>query len=280
MRALRSVVVPLDGSIVAEAALPLAAEIARRSGALLHLVQVRSPVPLALVGGGDGLLDEPDDAYVVSAADRLGRQAPECLTAALGEGSPMEGLAEYAQSAEVDLVVMATHGHGPLDRAWIGSLSERLLESFPIPLLIVRPPRVHADLVGSLRNISLLLDGTPRAEAILDPATQVGALFGARYVLLRVTPALTQAELDRSRAYLEEVAQVLRGRGMRTATLVLPGRDVAAAAANFVWAAGADLIALATHGRSGLDRELRGSVAQELLRLGPAPLLSIRAPGN
>ena len=280
MRALRSVVVPLDGSILAEAALPLAVEIARRAGALLHLVQVRSPVPLALVGNGDGLLEEPDDAYVVSAAERLGRQTAGCLTAALGEGSPMEGLAEYAQSAEVDLVVMATHGHGALDRAWIGSLSERLLESFPIPLLIVRPPRAHPELVGALRNISLLLDGSARAEAILDPATQLGALFGARYVLLRVVAAPSEAELDRARDYLEEVAQVLRGRGMRTATLVLPGRDVAAAAANFVWAAGADLIALATRGRSGLDRELRGSVAQELLRLGPAPLLSIRAPGR
>ncbi len=278
MRALRSVVVPLDGSLVAEAALPLAVEIARRAGALLHLVQVRSPVPAALVGA-DGPFDEPDDAYVVSAADRLGPQAPACLTAALGEGSPMEGLAEYAQSAQTELVVVATHGHGALDRAWIGSFSERLLESFPVPLLIVRPPRAHPELVGALRNIALLLDGSTRAEAILDPVTAVGELFAARYVLLRVASSPTQGELDRARDYLAEVAQVLRGRGMRTATLVLPGRDVAAAAANFVWAAGADLIALATHGRCGVERELRGSVAQELLRLGPAPLLSIRAPG-
>ncbi len=280
MHALRSVVVPLDGSIVAEAALPLAVEIARRAHALLHLVQVRSPVPLALVGAGEGVYGaEPDDAYVVSAADRLGRQAP-CLTAALGEGSPMEGLAEYAQSAQADLVVLATHGHGPLDRAWIGSFSERLLESFPVPLLIVRPPHGRLDRAGALRNISILLDGSTRAESILNPATEIGALFSARYALLRVTPAPTQKELDTARDYLEEVAQVFRGRGMRTATLVLPGRDVAAAAANFVWAAGADLIALATHGRTGVERELRGSVAQELLRLGPAPLLSIRAPGD
>ncbi|HEX9109146.1 MAG TPA: universal stress protein [Longimicrobiales bacterium] len=280
MRALRSVVVPLDGSILAEAALPLAVEIARRAGALLHLVQVPAPVPVALVGAGAGWDDEPDDAYVVSAADRLGRQAPHCLTAALGEGGPMEGLAEYAHSCQADLVVLATHGHGPLDRAWIGSFSERLLESFPVPLLIVRPPRTHADLAGALRNVSILLDGSTRAESILDPVTQIGGLFDGRYVLLRVTPAPSDRELNRARDYLEEVAQVLRGRGLRTATLVLPGRDVAAAAANFVWAAGADLIALATHGRCGVERELRGSVAQELLRLGPAPLLSIRAPGE
>ncbi len=276
----RSIVVPLDGSMVAEGALPLGAEIARRGGALLHLVHVRAPAPMAVATGPIDLMLEGRPAYLSREAERYGTGNPLCMTAELTEPDAVGALAAYATASQSDLVVLATHGHGALGRAWIGSMADQLVTTLPMPLLIVRPADHPAATRERIRNVAVLLDGSERAEAILDPVIRLGQLFGARYALIRVSPETPTHGPGEARLYLEEVAQVLRGRGLETATLVLPGWDVAATVADFAWGAGADLIAVATHGRTGSARALRGSVAQELLRLGPAPLLTLLAPGD
>lgn len=276
----RSIVVPLDGSMVAEGALPLGAEIARRAGALLHLVHVRAPAGITVPAAPADVLLEEQPAYLSHEAERYGTGSPLCMTAALSEPDAVGALTAYASASQCDLVVLATHGHGALGRAWIGSMADQLVTALPMPLLIVRPADHPAATRERLRNVAVLLDGSERAEAILDPVTRLGALFDARYALIRVSPDTPRHGPGEARLYLEEVATVLRGRGLETATLVLPGWDVAAAVADFAWGAGADLIAVATHGRAGSARALRGSVAQELLRLGPAPLLTLLAPGD
>ncbi len=276
MREWRSIVVPLDGSIVAEGALPLAADIARRSNALLHLVQVRAPAPVAVAAGAGEFLPETEP-YLAREAERFCLNTTY-MTAELAEPDPIGALTAYAISAQCDLVVLATHGHGALGRAWIGSMADQLVTALPMPLLIVRPAERPTPGRERIRNLAVLLDGSDRAEAILEPVTRLGALYDARYALIRVSGEPPTHGPGDARLYLEEVAQVLRGRGLETATLVLPGWDVAAAVADFAWGAGADLIAVATHGRTGPAQ--RGSVTQELLRLGPTPLLTLLAPGE
>ncbi len=274
----RAVVVPVDGSLVAEAAIPVAAEVARRAGAVLHLVFVRAPEPLATLPGEVGALRaQAERGYLASTARGLHQLAPACLTASLPEGDPIAAFIQYALDAGGGLVVLASHGRGALGRAWIGHFAQRLLPLIPLPLLVSRPG-VRPGPGGPFRNIAVLLDGTERAEAVLDPVTQLGALFGAHYALLRLWAGDPRG-VAAAREYLEEVAQVLRGRGLPAATLVLRGHDVAASATDFAWSAGADLLALATHGHEPDAPDARGSVADGLLRLGGAPLLSLRAPG-
>ena len=275
MRDWRSVVVPLDGSLVAEAALPIAAELALRSGAILHLLQLPTPSPLLPIWGtAERAQLESAHAYVGGLVAGLGQGGPHCLTAVAPAGNPVEGLVAYARASAADYVVLATHGHGAFGRAWIGSFAQELLPSLPIPLLVVRPEAQAPGGRAGLRNIAILLDGSERAEAVLDPATRLGDLFQARYALIRVVAGDARAAAD-AHDYLDEVAQVLRGRGLDAATLVLRGTNVAATAAGFAWSAGADLIALATRGEPAAPG--RGSIAQELLRLGGAALLSLRA---
>ncbi len=279
MRSWRAVLVPVDGSLVAEAAIPVAAEVARRAGALLHLVFVRAPEPLATLPGEVGLLRaQAERGYLASTARGLQQLAPACVTATLPEGEATRAFIDYARAAEADLVVLAGHGRGALGRAWIGHFAQRLLPLVPLPLLVVRPGTRPAP-AGPFRNIAVLLDGSERAEAVLDPVTRLGALFGARYALLRLRGGDPGASAV-AREYLEEVAQVLRGRGLPAATLVLPGHDVAASASAFAWSAGADLIALATHGHDPDAPDAPSGVADGLLRLSGAPLLSLRAPGG
>ncbi len=278
MRSWRAVLVPVDGSLVAEAAIPVGAEVARRAGAVLHLLFVRAPEPLATLPGEVGLLRaQAEHGYLLSTARALPQLAPACITASLPEGEPTRAFIDYARAADGDLVVLASHGRGALGRAWIGHFAERLLPLLPLPLLVVRPG-VRPPAAGPFRNIAVLLDGSERAEAVLDPVTRLGALFGARYALLRLWGGHPR-DSALAREYLEEVAQVLRGRGLPAATLVLRGHDVAASASAFAWSAGADLVALATHGHEPDTPDARGGVADGLLRLGGAPLLSLRAPG-
>ncbi len=278
MRRWRSVIVPLDGSLVAEAALPVAVDMAQRSGAIVHLLYLPAPAPLVPVwGAADPAQMESAQAYVGGLAASLGRSGPPCLTAVAPAGDPVEGVVAYARAADADFVVLATHGHGAFGRAWIGSFAQELLPTLPIPLLVVRPEAPPPPAAGGFRNIAVLLDGSERAEAVLDAATRLGDLFHARYALVRVAAGDARTAID-AREYLEEVAHVLRGRGMEVATLVLRGHNIAATAASFAWSAGADLIALATRGEQSVPG--RGSIAQELLRLGGAPLLSLRAAGE
>ncbi|HEX9108142.1 MAG TPA: universal stress protein [Longimicrobiales bacterium] len=275
MRRWRSIVVPLDGSLVAEAALPLAAELAQRAGAILHLLHLPGPAPLVPIWGvADTAQLESAHAYVAGLVSTLGQPPPPCLTAVAPAGDPVHGVVAYASAADADFVVLASHGHGAFGRAWIGSFAQELLPSLPIPLLVVRPEASSPVAAPGFRNIAVLLDGSERAEAVLDPATRLGDVFHARYALIRVVAGDARAAAE-ARDYLEEVAQVLRGRGLDAATLVLRGTNVAASAASFAWSAGADLVALATRGEERAPG--RGSIAQELLRLGGAPLLSLRA---
>lgn len=114
---IRSLLVPLDGSPFAEQALPLAVALARQAGAAIHLARVHVPVDLALPEG------------VV----RLAGETGLAVTAALLEGRVADALEEKAKAASVDLMVLTTHGRGPLGRFWLGSVADTLVRHLPMP---------------------------------------------------------------------------------------------------------------------------------------------------
>src|SRR5262249_29599904 len=141
----RSVLVPLDGSTLGEQALPLALSIARRAGATLHVVHVHSPlaeyyVEGAVVAIGPSLeahLKESRRAYLDGVVRRLADVSPVTVTPVLLEGHVAESIRVCAKSMSVDLVVMTTHGRGPLGRFWLGSVADALVRELPMPLLLV-----------------------------------------------------------------------------------------------------------------------------------------------
>src|SRR5262245_29143798 len=117
---LRSILVPLDGSTFGEHALPLAIQLARRGGAVLHLVHVHQIVPPATVAGGavmasiDVHLRQDELAYLADAARRLAETGPLPVKTALIDGDVAPALGEYAGRINADVVVMSTHGRGAL----------------------------------------------------------------------------------------------------------------------------------------------------------------------
>jgi nucleotide-binding universal stress UspA family protein len=323
----RSLLVPLDGSGFAEQALPVALGLALRAGATLHLVHVHTPhaPPSALEDPGDradpadgtpqeapserdpagralreanSQLKEAYRSYLDGVSRRLAALATVPVLADLVEGAVGDALAEEARVRGADLIVMATHGRGPLSRFWLGSVADEMVRRSPVPVLLLRPRGAAADLAEGpvFKHVLIPLDGSALAEQVLEPALALGGLMQARYTLLRVVvPALLpgpdptgyglvgpddsvlEGQQREARGYLEGVAVRLRARSGVVQTRAAVGQQPAVAILEEARALGADLIALETHGRGGLARLLLGSVADKVLRGALSPVLVHRS---
>jgi nucleotide-binding universal stress UspA family protein len=280
--------VALDGSPLAERSLPFARDLARLTRAELILLRAAFVRPPSSDPAGDQLraVREAQD-YLDRLADRLGRDLPvECATP---YGSPLEEIPEVARIRGVGLVVLATHGRGGLGRLVLGSVADGLIRRTRLPLLLVRATLPLDGWPAGLRRILVPLDGSELAAAALAPAAALATLAGARLTLLDVVgPAIPElrayeiaqlpegdeALAEQSRIYLTRQADALREQGLEVETRVAfgsPAAQIVAAASE-----GADLIAMATHARGGLDRLVVGSVADDVLHTAPVPLLLVR----
>ena len=279
------ILVPLDGSDLAEQALATAVTIARRRGFALRLVHVHVPHAADPIHvEGLPVVDEHlrpqrhrhEQAYL----DRVRDRAASGMTAstAILHGQPAAALAEEARASGAAWIVMTTHGRGGLERAWLGSVADELVRVSPVPLLLVRPQAGAAP--ARLQTILVPLDGSPLAEGILEHAVRLaGGHAGCELVLLEV---LTDEEggnrREEAERYLEGVGRRLAAAGSRVRTRVKVAADAASAILADVRSENADLVALATHGRSGLVRVALGSVADKVVRGATVPILLFRPP--
>lgn len=297
----RSLLAPLDGSLFSEHALPFALGIAKRADAAVQLVHVH--FPLVFVRGIEALDSGADEWAKVQERVYLDRMVARWQAAASGvrmsslllEGFAPDMLRE--QASTVDLVVMATHGRGPVSRFWLGSVADALVRTTAVPLLLLRPgeqPSATA-LAPPFHHLMIPLDGSDLAEQALKPALQLGRLMEANYTLLRVVkPALmldsnqgwpvmtgmneklTWQTLDEAQGYLDQIAVRLRRQGLNVQTRTVLHAHPADAILEETRERGADLLVLATHGRGGIRRLLLGSVADKVLRGGTTPMLVCR----
>ncbi len=185
---------------------------------------------------------------------------------------------------------MTTHGRGPLRRLLLGSVADQVVRRSAAPVLLVRPREIPTGPTPEpfVEGVLVPRDGSALAEQALGPALDLARVMEARCTLLRVVesgdapsppapggigifeiPAAWEA-----RAYLRQVAGRLREEGVPVQTRVVVARRAAEAIRE--QARDGDLIALATHGRGGVRRMLLGSVADEVVRGGSAPVLVCR----
>ncbi len=192
----RLVFVPLDGSRLAEQALPLALAIARRAGAALRVARVHVPFELMSVDtlspaapGQEARALAEARAYLDGVVGRVTAASGLPVTAELIESPALaEALHDHATAAGADLLVLTTHGHGALTRVWLGSVADELARRATIPTLVVRPGEAGQGPGAEpvLRHVLVPLDGSAHAERMLEPAEALGRLMQAEYTLLRV----------------------------------------------------------------------------------------------
>jgi nucleotide-binding universal stress UspA family protein len=304
-RKCRSILVPLDGSDFAEHALPTALSLARRHAAALHIVRVY--VPVAGVYGEHAVpYDEALDRELMKRAQDYLDGIVTRMTAVAGiqssavvlEGSVADTISRHAAAVGADLLVMTTHGRGPLARFWLGSVSDELVRQADIPVLLVRPQAVAPDVSREphFKRVLIPLDGSPVAERVLEPVfaldtgkTEYALLrvvmpmaelnYGstvATYKALEQLQELDQAESTRAHEYLEQLAGRWRAGSFTVNTRVIVNDRPATAILDDAAVHGVDLIALTTHCRSGLKRLMLGSVADKVLRGADTAVLVYR----
>jgi nucleotide-binding universal stress UspA family protein len=299
---IRSILVPLDGSSFGEQALPLALEVARRAQAAVQLIHVHQPVASPWSGSEwaanlnlESEVRQQEQEYLRETAARLGRESAVPVTSDLLEGPVVEVIHERVLGCGADLVVMATHGRGPLSRFWLGSVADQLIRRVAAPLLLVRPHPGGTPPPAVVRHVLVPLDGSEQAEQVLGPALDLAALLAADVTLLRVVeplvvpdrhwagnavsgvdPDLVHRLAADARGYLERVVISLDGAAPRIAPQVVVNRRAADTILAETGAHPGTLVALATHARAGLARLVLGSVADKVIRGTTGPVLVYR----
>lgn len=290
------IMVPTDGSGFDREAIRVATQMSNGTGASMKLVRVYSA---PRVFAGPDTIDYPQKA-VDGERDRelsqLNALAAECrnetsgsVSAVLEEGPVSDALARFARLNDVDLIVISSHGRGGFARLSLGSVTDSLIRNTNIPVIVVKPPSSYLNprISRPFEEILVPLDGSKLAEEIIPQVIELATLNEARVVLLNVLVPATYSQkqivdaklpwweddVEVARTYLGELADKIRRAGVPTTIEIAIGEDVADAITRSASRLRANLIAIATRGRGGISRLLRGSVADKVIRTSRTSLL-------
>ena len=276
--------VPLDGSRLAEAALPYALGLAGATGARVLLLHVVPDAALRLPKALDL------EATAREARRLLAAPPQDCaVETSVGCGDPAQVIADAAAVRRAGLIVMTTHGRSGLGRWLYGSVAEGVLRRAPVPVLLVPGTCEHSWPRGRPRRILLPLDGSAYAEAALAPAARLARATGAELRLLRVVALPLHpygagyvavgfdptSRFVEAREYLQTVAERLRADGLEVtvrADAGAPGQVIG----EHAQVKGTDMVVMATHGHTGLAQVALGSVAAATLQRANRPTVLVR----
>ncbi|HLV81659.1 MAG TPA: universal stress protein, partial [Chthonomonadaceae bacterium] len=279
--------VPLDGSRLAEAVLPAIEALATHFGSeviLIHVLEERAP---ATVHGDRHLMDAGEaDQYLQAVAARLraaGIPVETHVHEAL-EGDVARSVVEHTEEFIPDLIVLCAHGRGGL-RDWLyGNIAQQVLQRGTRPVLMVQPGRDGGAPPFAPRSILVPLDGKHKYVPAVSVAAALAQAFSAALHLTLVVPTLgtlpkeqagtglllpttMRAILDlderEAQAYLDRIAAESRSQGLTVATEVMRGETVQELL-QYAERLQPDLMVMASHGKAGLNASLTGSVASRL----------------
>jgi nucleotide-binding universal stress UspA family protein len=291
------IMVPTDGSGFDRKAILVALRVAERCGARVLLVRVITSGGYLGAEGIDRIasVDVLRDEHT-AALSELNALATECrnlssaeISADLEEGPAAHVLERYTKQHEIDLIVISSHGRRGLARLSLGSVTDSLIRGTTIPVLVVKPNASYLtpEVSQEFHRIIVPLDGSSLAERILDPVIPLAKLEGKEITLLHILAPLEdwseegdtrrlpwwKKKVASAQAYLSSRADKIRLQGAAAKVDVVAGDNAAKAITDYARSEGADLIAIATHGRGGLARVVRGSVADDVIKSSPCSIL-------
>ena len=295
----RVIMAPTEGSDAERGAISVAAKLAQRFDADLHLVRVLVPPiiteavpqipPLKITRQALAYdrLRRPHKLEALATEVRAGGRIR--VTTALQEGNLTQTLRDYAAEINADLIVMSSHSRGGLKRIDLGSVTDFLIRNTHIPVLVVKPDVSFIDEASdnTARRIVVPLDGSPLAEEVLPEVAVLAKQLNASVSLLRVLTADTYSQkqvmqrglpwwdiaVAAANAYLTRTANYLAHLGVASTLDVVLSDDVARAILDYGKRTGANLIAIATSGAGGMSRFVFGTVADEVARRSETSVL-------
>jgi nucleotide-binding universal stress UspA family protein len=261
------ILVPVDGSTFSEQLIAPAAEVASATGAGLALLRV--------VDTAEDL--EPASRYVEGLAASLGAK-PICLLA------PAAGVAaairEEAQRVLATLVAICSHGRSGAMQAIFGSVALQVLRGLGEPLVVFRPDPEGPAAPSKVGRVVLPLDGSAASESIVPQAAALAKWLGAKVVVVsvidssvRLDPNIPSGDVMESGYVQTHAREIARRYGVPVGWEVLHG-DPKEAIPQFVRSLGDAMLAMTTHGRTGLSSVMSGSVTAQCLRDAGVPVFT------
>ncbi|MEZ4590655.1 MAG: universal stress protein [Chloroflexota bacterium] len=299
----QKILVPLDGSKLAERALEPALRLAQAaSGELLLLsipfakhLFVEDPIGYKVISPETSI--EATRAELSAYLHRLTEtRAPSdaVMYSRIGYGDEASVIVDTAVAEAIDLIVMSTHGFNGMSRWFLGSVTEKVLRSAPCPVLVIRDDKPFS-------HVLITLDGSPLSERALMPGFALAHAYDAHLTLLRVkqeeaiTPSLIR-ELEtqesglgshvqeaihhRAEHYLEQLAEAHRHLSRKKVQSIAVTGPVAAEILATIEDEAVDLVVMSTHGRTGLRRWVYGSITEKVMRHAGCSMLIIRPPAE
>jgi len=276
----KKVVVPLDGSPLAEVALPYAEEVAAKMGSdiiLLTVLPSGEPEEYQNHQNYTKKIEDVTKRQVEKYLEDTGNKAIKVGTATR-VGNPAEGILDYVDKGYMCLIVMATHGRSGVGRWAVGSVADKVVRATTRqPLLLIRAKGAHPDVRAKriMKKGLIPLDGSPESEAVITFISEVAYNLQMELTLLRVIPK-TNGTFASADVYLQGWCQRLEERGITAGYEVRVGAP-ADQIIDLADELAIDIVAMATHGQTAVNLWALGSVAQKVLLGGNTPLLLIRA---
>ena len=296
------ILIPLDGSKTAEKVLPYARFLVGSLNLPVELLAVVDIVEMATHMSADRaryldtMIEDSvrnSDQYLRGVAGTFPGANTKCT---VEKGKAEQVIIETAAADKGTLITMATHGRSGINRWLLGSIAEKVLRGAPNPLLLVRATdEAKADLVATLKSIVVPLDGSELAESVLPTVAELAKTLKLEVVLFRAYSIpysayasaegyyavdyeeLLKAMREEAVDYLEKKTEAVKKLGVDKVSCVAKEGFAADEIISLSRKSPDTLIAMCTHGRSGVKRWVLGSVTETVVRHSADPVLVIRA---
>jgi nucleotide-binding universal stress UspA family protein len=279
----QKMLVLLDGSKLAEVVFTYAQELSARLNLNLELLHVCSPQEAEQLPMREAYMEHMAEVLQSNAAaiaSKIG-SSPVKAVGKVVVGYPAEEILKYADENKIDLIMLSTHGRSGI-RAWdIGNVANKVIHASKVPIWLV-PSEIREDIIYDKlpkRTTVVPLNGSKYAEAVIPHVINIAKQRGAETEIILVyvdNPTKSvysmeeikrqQEETDKMKEYLEGVVKRIQEQGIAARSEMLIG-DPAPALIGWVKDHPAQLIAMATHGHSGLSLMIFGSVTENILHL-------------
>ncbi len=293
--------IPLDGSKTSENVLPYARTLARNLQIPVEFMEAIDVARVAMHTSAEksihldtlaGDIERKSENYLRKIAESFSRTAVQCTVA---RGKAENAIIDKAAADEKALIAMATHGRSGISRWLLGSVAEKVLRGARNPLFLVRASQdAQTEGEADIKSIIVTLDGSELAESVLPTAINLARLLDLEVILFRAyeLPAaayygkedhlpdydeLKNQVKQEAGAYLDAKAAAIKAGGIEKVSSALiegpgPGEII-----TFAQKTPNAVVAMCTHGRSGVQRWMLGSVTERVLRHSGDPVLVVRA---
>ena len=301
------ILVPVDGSSLSEQVLPYVQQLGLGLSIPVTLMTVVEPSPPS-IGLHLGSSSQEQDtvrhradhavAYLNSLADAF-RSDGVTVSTLTPSGAPAQEIVQEAEREADTLIAMSGHGRSGVARWWLGSVADRVLHTTDAPLLVIRfnedERPTHAQ---GFSRVVVPVDGSPRAEEILPHVTLITKALGLAIDLVRVVPTwneylamaapsenygsasfeeVSRYNQEEAARYLDRLKEDLSQQGVGPVETHCLRGDPASSIIDVASGTPDRLVAMTTHGRSGVGRWVLGSVADRVVRNSGDPVLVVRA---